>query len=334
VALGFVAGLDADGGTEMAPALSLALSGAPPAGFMRQVVFLTDGAVGNESELFDIIDRALGKARLFTVGIGSAPNSYFMVKAAETGRGSYTHIGSVEEVNERMTALFAKLERPVMVDLAAHWPAGSAPALSRATLPDLYAGEPVVFTAKLTRLAGALTITGTRDGAPWQASLNLAEAAPAAGIAGLWARDRIDDLLHQAGLYLDPEPVHDEVVALALRHHLVTRYTSLVAVDVTPSRPDGTPLLSGKLPLNLPDGWDYEKVFGEPLAAPPAAAAAADRARLKPASLATGVSFVGIGGAAGLALPQGATPAALNLLAGLALLAAGLLVLLRRRRRA
>jgi Ca-activated chloride channel family protein len=324
-ALDFVAGLDADGGTEMAPALILALGGAPPAGFMRQVVFLTDGAVGNESELFDIIDRGLGNARLFTVGIGSAPNSYFMVKAAETGRGSYTHIGSVEEVNERMTRLFAKLERPVMVDLAAHWPAGSAPALSRATLPDLYAGEPVVFTARLTRLEGALTITGTRAGAPWQASLNLVEAAPAAGIAGLWANDRIDDLLHQAGVYLDPEAVRDEVVALALSHHLVTRYTSLVAVDVTPSRPDGTPLLAGKLPLNLPDGWDYEKVFGEP-------SPAARKARLEAASLDADTTFAAIGGAAGLALPQGATPAALNLLAGLALLAAGLVVLRRRRR--
>ena len=44
----FVAGLRARGGTEMLPALEIALAGAPEASILRQVVFLTDGAVGNE----------------------------------------------------------------------------------------------------------------------------------------------------------------------------------------------------------------------------------------------------------------------------------------------
>ncbi len=44
-------------------------------GLVRQVVFLTDGAVGNEDELFQLIRERLGDRRLFTVGIGSAPNA-------------------------------------------------------------------------------------------------------------------------------------------------------------------------------------------------------------------------------------------------------------------
>ena len=52
-----------------------------------------------------------GDARLFTIGIGSAPNSYFMRKAAQFGRGTYTHIGDIGDVSEKMTELFAKLER-------------------------------------------------------------------------------------------------------------------------------------------------------------------------------------------------------------------------------
>ena len=43
----------------------------------------------------------------------------------------------------------------------------------------------------------------------------------------------------------------------------MTRLTSLVAVDKTPSRPDGETLKLAELPLNLPAGWDFEKVFGE-----------------------------------------------------------------------
>ncbi|MFQ5765430.1 MAG: VIT domain-containing protein, partial [Rhodospirillales bacterium] len=76
-----VRGLKAEGGTEMAPAIRLALEGSPPRGYIRQVVFLTDGAVGNERELFGIIHERLGGGRLFTIAIGSAPNSFFMAKA-------------------------------------------------------------------------------------------------------------------------------------------------------------------------------------------------------------------------------------------------------------
>ncbi|MGO7508323.1 hypothetical protein ACC686_36680, partial [Rhizobium johnstonii] len=47
------------------------------------------------------------------------------------------------------------------------------------------------------------------------------------------------------------------------RHRLVSRVTSLVAVDVNPLSPADQPLGSAKLPLNLPDGWDLDKVFGE-----------------------------------------------------------------------
>ena len=65
------------------------------AGYVRQVIFITDGAVSSETALFAAIEQRLGDARLFTVGIGSAPNSYFMRKAAQFGRGTYTHIGDV-----------------------------------------------------------------------------------------------------------------------------------------------------------------------------------------------------------------------------------------------
>ncbi|HBY27335.1 MAG TPA: marine proteobacterial sortase target protein, partial [Bradyrhizobium sp.] len=76
---------------------------------VRQVVFLTDGAIGNEQQLFETISALRGRSRIFMVGIGSAPNTYLMTRAAELGRGTFTHIGSVEQVDERMRDLFAKL---------------------------------------------------------------------------------------------------------------------------------------------------------------------------------------------------------------------------------
>src|SRR5690349_15340779 len=125
---------------------------------VRQVVFLTDGEVGNEQQLFDAIAAMRGRSRIFMVGIGSAPNSFLMTRAAEIGRGTYTHIGSVDQVETRMRALFDKLENPVVTGLTATTSGESD--MTPAVLPDLYRGEPIVLAAKLGSLAGTLEISG------------------------------------------------------------------------------------------------------------------------------------------------------------------------------
>jgi Ca-activated chloride channel family protein len=333
----YVANLVAEGGTEVAPALGRALAGAAPQGFLRQVVFLTDGAVGNEAELFRIIHGNLGDARLFTVGIGSAPNSYFMREAAKTGRGSFTYIGDVGEVAEKMGALFAKLESPVLTDLAIAWPDGAGAEVSVAALGDLYAGEPVVFTARLAKAEGSAILSGRLADRLWRVELPLGGAAAGPGVAKLWARDRIDDLMESAnrapdgggdGGGGDGGDVRSRVVALGLAHHLVTKYTSLVAVDTTPSRPAGESLETREVPLNLPHAWDYEKVFGPGAPAP----LQRDASLAQSLTLAMAAPAVQIG--AGLALPQTATPAALHFAAGLALALFALALLASRRCRA
>ncbi|HEU0149800.1 MAG TPA: marine proteobacterial sortase target protein, partial [Bradyrhizobium sp.] len=119
-ALSFVRGLEARGGTEMVPAMRAALTDdGVDTDRVRQVVFLTDGAIGNEQQLFETITAMRGRSRIFMVGIGSAPNTYLMTRASELGRGAFTHIGAVEEVEERMRGLFAKLENPAVTGLTA-----------------------------------------------------------------------------------------------------------------------------------------------------------------------------------------------------------------------
>ncbi len=266
----FVAKLDAEGGTEMLPALKAALTDANPsdASRLRQVVFLTDGAVGNEQELFAEIADHIGRTRLFTVGIGSAPNTYFMQRASELGRGTFTAIGSGDQVLERMSTLFAKLEKPVMVGLKASWPGGTTVETWPDPLPDLYAGEPVVLSAKVSSMTGELHLSGTFDGKPWTAALRISDAVDGSGVAKLWARSKIAAL--EAKSYTDPNAkgIDKAIETVALEHHLVSSLTSLVAIDPLKSRPDGEPVSSVNMPLNLPDGWVYDKVFGSPAAMP------------------------------------------------------------------
>ena len=259
----WVAGLAAQGGTEMREALETALVGSDDPRLVRQVVFLTDGSVGNEEDLFGVIRQRLGDTRLFTVGIGSAPNGHFMTKAAEFGHGTFTYIGDVREVEEKMAKLFARLESPVLTGIEVRWPEGAAVEAWPPRVPDLYLGEPIVLCARMSGPADAVVVTGRRGREEWRASLPLDGRRRGEGLGVLWAQRKIESLLDSLHEGAPADEVKAEVVALGLEHHLVTKHTSLVAVDVTPVRPKDAALDTQAVATNLPHGWRYEGVFGE-----------------------------------------------------------------------
>ncbi|KAB2712418.1 marine proteobacterial sortase target protein [Brucella intermedia] len=329
----FVTSLEAQGGTAMLPALHAALDDSHRGNGLRQIVFLTDGEISNEQQLLDAIAARRGRSRIFMVGIGSAPNSYLMNHAAELGRGTFTHIGSAAEVDERMRALFDKLENPAVTDLKANFSEKNV-SMTPSILPDLYRGEPLVIAARMGKAAGNLVIEGQIDGRPWTVNLPLDQAMDADGISKLWARRKIDDAEVELTLgKISQDAADARILRLALEHHLVSRLTSLVAVDKTPSRPANTPLTRADIPLQLPAGWDYDKLFGiraernveEHASMDVKGVSAPVRSHERLASPSSPSQP--------LPLPQTATPATLMLMQGLGSMLVGLFVLWFFRRR-
>lgn len=248
----WIAGLSANGGTEMVPALARALQAKPAPGFVRQVVFATDGAVDDAAGLYSLIDRSLGDSRLFPIGIGSAPNAQFIERAATSGRGSSIVIRSTDELATRMKDLFAKLDRPALRDLQLSWP-GSAEVWPN-RLPDLYAGEPLLVVARLSNTRGTLEASAMSATSPWAKSLPLDRGASVTGIARLWAQRKIEHLEQSLDRGANADEVRDAVIKLAFDQHLVTRYTSLLAVEKTPARPIDADLASVRLANGMPAG--------------------------------------------------------------------------------
>jgi Ca-activated chloride channel family protein len=236
--------LVADGGTNMAPALRIALQTVENPGYLRQVVFITDGAVGNELQLLNQIENELGDSRLFTVGIGPAPNSYFMKKAARFGRGTHTYINNIAKVEENMSALLSRLEKPALKNVDIHWPADISVEQWPERIPDLYAGEPLIVSAKLSRLPDHLLFSGDSGAGYWALQKPLPKSQNAPGVAALWARNKIESLQDRGIVNGRPDAARDEITAVALRHGLISRYTSLLAVETTAVRPAGSRLAS------------------------------------------------------------------------------------------
>lgn len=261
-AVKFVRNLKAENGTEMQPPLEFALrDDSPTDERLRQVIFLTDGLVTNEQEMLQLIEEDLGRSRLFTVGIGSAPNSYFMTAAARAGRGATVFIGDVNEVDAQMSSLFTKIETPAIVDITLQGlPDGVQ--VSPSPVPDLYVGDPIVLTARVPAGTSLDTIelAGKRGSRGWELALSLGGAEERAGVSKLWAREHIRDLEASRTLAALSEDEHAAIDTAirdaALEFGLVSRMTSLVAVDVEVARSADNETTSTEVPLALPDEWD------------------------------------------------------------------------------
>ena len=265
-ATAYINKLRADGGTQLSKALDLALRNQENNRLLRQVVLITDASIGNEDALFAQITRDLGKSRLFTVGIGPAPNSHFMRDAAQIGRGTFTHIGSINDVSFEIAQLFEKLEYPVLSNIALDWGVDMNKAeleVFPKRIPDLYLSEPLMLYFKSPSdsfkngfkggFKNPLSVSGEFAGGRWQQKLALDTKKQQAGIAKQWARQKIRALLSPR----NPASAQDkkqQVTDVALEHQLLSRYTSFVAVETLPARPAQSGLEKAFIPNAMPQG--------------------------------------------------------------------------------
>lgn len=262
-ALQYLFDIEANGGTEIDKALKLAFAQpsvvVPNEHVLNQIVFITDGSVSNENELMQTIHHGLGDYRMFTVGIGSAPNAYFMHEAATAGRGSYTFIGDVSHVKTKMNGLLNKLKRPALSNINLNIKDGNEAfgfEVYPSILPDLYADTPLIITyrRKLAEVNTALnnampftiegdylteTVNAGKQLRKWTSSLPATTAAQERGIHKYWARMKIKALhqqlnmkaKHSEGYSILKSNIEAAITQVALAHQLVSEFTSLIAID-------------------------------------------------------------------------------------------------------
>ena len=245
----FVNSRIADGGTEALDAIEYGLGSrdSKSENYLRQVIFLTDGQVGDEDEIFRTVKWKIENDRFFTIGIGSAPNSYLLTKLAEFGRGTFTYIGSTQEVGQKMHNLFEKLESPALTDIEVDFPPEINAELALGTISDLYAGETITAVYKVNVLPNNLIISGNSINGVFSKNITINSSNNTKGLDVLWGRrkiDRLKDIYNNQFKEKSRDLVKQDIVTLALQHHLVSDFTSLVAVDITPTRPESEQLNS------------------------------------------------------------------------------------------
>jgi Ca-activated chloride channel homolog len=269
----YVHSLQADGGTEMQAALDYTLSIASEReNVLRLVVFLTDGDVGNEASLMRLLNAKLGSARVFTFGIGSAPNEFLMRRLAEIGRGQSRFIRSQEDIGAVMSDFFRTLDQPAMTNVRLDWRGKDGKAASDLAAypqpcPDVFMDRPVQIVAKLpTGSNGTLYVTGNVAGGSMTCNFPLDSATRTHhdGITTLFGQAVVNDLMYQRLRTTDAaelQSLHDKVLHAALDYQLVTEFTSRVAVEEKITRTWDGKLTSVSVPTMLPRGWNQSAFF-------------------------------------------------------------------------
>jgi len=248
------------GGTRILDALKKALAMEKKEGLSRIIVMATDGYVSVEKKTFDLIRDNLGEANFFAFGIGSSVNRYIIEGMARVGRGKpfvATNREEAEEIAERFTRY---IESPLLTDIDVRFEGFDAYEEEPPSLPDLFAERPLILFGKYRNAAGKIVVTSQTASGVYKrefAVTRKVEDRKNAALKYLWAREKIARLADYGRTGSD---VKDEVTELGLKYHLMTEYTSFVAVD-TFIRKTGE-VVTVKQPLPLPQSVSDYAVGG------------------------------------------------------------------------
>lgn len=257
-AASFIKNQTGRGGTELLPALQRAFALPKTQGMSRTVVIATDGYVDVELAAFDLIRANLHEANLFAFGIGTSVNRFLIEGLARVGVGEPFIVTKAAEADAKAAQFRQYVQTPVLTDVTVHWGGFDVHDVEPASIPDVFAQRPIIVFGKWKRpltneLTGKITVRGLTGALPYAQTFDLTDIKPQAANAALrylWARKRIE-LLGDYNALSSSDARVKEITHLGLTYHLLTAYTSFIAVDAEVRRKDGD-VTTVKQPAPLP----------------------------------------------------------------------------------
>lgn len=255
----WIAALSAGGGTEMRTGIRAALASLRPEA-QRQVVLVTDGQIGFESEIVAEIHHSLPTGcRVHTVGVGSGVNRSLTSPAARAGRGVEIVIGIDEDPERAIARLCTHTRAPLVVDLAIEGAALVEHAPMH--LPDLMAGHPATIAVRIRPEGGPIVVRGRTDTGSWEQRLSLPPTGSGEGNAAVvtrFGREQVEDT--ELRVAAGERGLDEDVERLGLVFAISTRMTSWLAVDGVVSVDTTAPVRHETMPHALPHGMSASGV--------------------------------------------------------------------------
>lgn len=263
-AVNFIDRQQGNGGTELLPAFRRALALRKAEGYSRTIVIATDGYVTVEEEVFDLIRKNLGGANVFAFGIGTSVNRHIIEGMARVGMGEPFVITKPEEAPAQAERFRNLIQSPVLTQIKINFQDFITYDAEPLSIPDVLAERPVIVFGKWRgQPGGKIALNGISGNRPYRGAIDVRNVRPLKSnlaLRYLWARHRIAMLSDYNTLCPNDERVK-EVTELGLAYHLLTAYTSFVAVDTEVRNGTGE-VTTVRQPLPLPQGVSDYAVGG------------------------------------------------------------------------
>ena len=232
-ALKYLRALPSGGGTNQLDGIRRALDRPNDPTRLRMVLLMTDGFIGNEREIFTETKRLLRDARVFSFGIGSSVNHFLLNRLAEEGRGFSETIRTDEDPGVAVERFVRRVAKPLLTDITIDWGGLQVVDVLPRRIPDLFDAQPVIVLGRYRSTGtGNVTLRGRVAGRSIElvTPVSFQGARTASGLTTMWARARVEEIdrLEKFGEF---EGAAKEITTLGLEYHLVTEFTSFVAVD-------------------------------------------------------------------------------------------------------
>ena len=262
--LNYLRSLNGDGPTQMIEGIKAALDFSHDLRRLRFVCFMTDGFIGNEAEILREVRQRLGESRIFSFGVGSAPNRYLLDGLARIGRGAVAYLGPRDDSAAIMDRFVERISHPALIDLQVDW-GGSVTDVFPDKMPDMFVGRAVVLTGRYAgNSAPTVQVIGRAGGQrvvlPVLAGGALVDASSSA-LPSVWARLKIAALSDHALVELSDDSTA-QIKQTALDFSLMSAFTAFVAVDSS-RRTEGTEGTTVPVAVPVPQGTKYRTTVPE-----------------------------------------------------------------------
>ncbi len=256
----FINGLRADGGTMMIRGVRAALDFPHDENRLRIVSFMTDGYIGNESEILAAVQEKVKSARIFSFGVGTSVNRYLLEHMAKLGRGAVAYVGLHDNTGDKVDQFYERATRPAMADIEIDWGNMEVTDVYPKKIPDLLVGRPIVITGRFKGKGSTkVKLFGRTGGESRTVSLRVNMSNTETehqGIRSVWARWKIADLSEQE-TYASSDALKAEIIKTSIDYGLICRYTAFLAVDGL-EKTAGDHGITVNVPVYVPEGVRYE----------------------------------------------------------------------------
>lgn len=229
------------GGTQLITALKRAMNLNFKKNYSRSFVILTDGYVSVENETYDYIRDHLGEANFFSFGIGRSVNRGIIEGMAHVGYGEPFIATNPVEAKKLSRKLIKYISNPVLTNIKYQFSGVESYDVLPQQIPDLFTERPLIISGKFKGEAkGKLIINGLSGNNQFSNTLEIKSdtSEKTSALRYLWAREKIRLLADYYDLRTD-EKKKQELIGLSLKHNLLTRFTSFIAIDSVISNEGG-----------------------------------------------------------------------------------------------